>query len=126
MTDFNVVAKQTLEYIETHLSGTLSVKQISSELNFDRGDVVRAFRRAKGITIKRYVDRRLAERLNYWLMSGERSGYEIGSELGFNSDQAFYRWVKRVYGLPFRELKSQKRLDLSKVGGGEVPQPKRR
>ena len=109
MTDFNVVAKQVLEYIETHLRATLSVKEISRELKLDSGDVERAFRRARGITIKRYVDKRLTERLDYWLGVGERSGYEIGIELGFSSDLAFYRWVKRVSGLSFREVKARAR-----------------
>ena len=67
MTDFNVVAKQALEYIETHLAATLSVKEISRELKLDSGDVERAFRRARGVTIKRYVDRRLMEKLEHWL-----------------------------------------------------------
>jgi AraC-like DNA-binding protein len=107
MTDFNLVAKQALEYIETNLRATLSVKEISRELNLDPGDVVRAFRRARGITIKRYVDGRLMEKLEYWLANSERSGYEIGVELGFTSDLAFYRWVKRVSGLSLRGVKAR-------------------
>jgi AraC-like DNA-binding protein len=121
MPDLDALADWTVKYIDTHLSATLSVKEISAELKLDPGDVERAFRRVMGMTIKRYIGRRLMERVDYLLASGERSGYEIGIELGFSSDRAFYRWVKRVYDVSFRKLKSEKYLSSSKSQGGEAP-----
>ena len=105
MPDLDVLADQIVRYIDTHLSATLSVKEISAQSKLDPADVERVFRRTKGITIKRYIDKRLKERLEHLIASEERRGYEIGMELGFRSDQAFYRWTKRVCGIPFRRLK---------------------
>ena len=66
----------------------------------------RRFREAKGITLKAYIDGVLKERLIIMLDKGQRYGFECASALGFQSDQAFYHWVKRVFGISFRQLRS--------------------
>ena len=41
------------------------------------------------------------------LTNSDLRGYEIGDELGFQDDLAFYRWVKRAFGVSLKELRTQ-------------------
>jgi methylphosphotriester-DNA--protein-cysteine methyltransferase len=123
MLDPDVVVKRAVEYIEAHLSGTLSVKEIAAALKLDPGNVDCDFRQVVGVTIKKYVDGRLMERVDSLLAGGERCGYRIATELGFSSDRAFYRWFKRVYHITFRKLKSRRDLTSGESRRGDRPRP---
>jgi methylphosphotriester-DNA--protein-cysteine methyltransferase len=73
----------------------------------DAGNLERAFHRREGVTIKQLIDQqrkayvlsRLAEPVLY--------GHEIGTAMGFLNKRAFYRWVKRVFGISFTALRAQ-------------------
>jgi len=121
MTDNRALVKETMDYIDSNLKATLPIKRIAAELKSDPADIDRAFRQVTGKTIKRYIDDKCKEKLDKCLMAGSYKGYEIGAQLGFNSDQAFYRWVKRVYSVPFRELKSGKYQNSVKSRSGGTP-----
>jgi AraC-like DNA-binding protein len=121
MTDSRALVKETMDYIDSNLKATLPIKRIAAELKSDPADIDRAFRQVTGKTIKRYIDDKCKEKLDKCLMAGTYKGYEIGTELGFSTDQAFYRWVKRVYNVSFRKLKGEKQLSSSKKRAGEAP-----
>jgi len=111
MTERRALVKETMDYIDSNLKATLSIKRIAAEVKSDPADIDRAFRQVTGKTIKRYIDEKCKEKLDKWLMAGTYKGYEIGAQLGFGSDQAFYRWVKRVYNISFRKLKRLQSAD---------------
>lgn len=91
-------------YIDGNLSATLGVKTLSVIFGKHPADLDRAFRNRMGITIKKYIDLRLKEHVGRLILSNHLKGYEIGQQLGFLSDQSFYRWVKRVFGIPYGRL----------------------
>jgi len=87
-------------------SNTYSLKQISYIFDMDPSLVERQFRKATGRSLKAYLDESLKDRLLSMLSSGRLYGYECASSLRFPSDQAFYHWVKRVFGETFRQLRA--------------------
>ncbi len=92
-------------YIHENLSASLTVKGISSVLGKHPSDLDRMFWRNTGETIKAHVDRLCKEKVERKLKNGECKGSQIALELGFRDDQAFYRWIQRVFRMPFRELR---------------------
>jgi|GEM_PF-3376230 len=116
MSDSNSLVERAVDYIHSNLRATLSVKEIGEALKSHPADIERAFRRANGKTIKRYIDARCKEKVENRLRVGNCKGYEIGSEIGFRSDLAFYRWIKRVYGFTFKQL--QQRFRSQQFSGG--------
>jgi methylphosphotriester-DNA--protein-cysteine methyltransferase len=75
----------------------------------DASDVDRRFRKVKGMTLKGYLDQLLKERLIGLLGKRRRYGYEYANALKFPSDRAFYRWVRRAFGMSFSQLQKEHR-----------------
>lgn len=84
----------------------MPIKRMAADFGMDPADMERMFRTATGSTIKRYIDERKKTQLMRLLKEGTAFGYEIGNRLRFRNDEAFYRWVKRVFGVPFKMLRS--------------------
>jgi len=93
------------EFIRKNLRATLGLKEISTAFGKDPGDLDRAFRSVEEMTIKNYIDIKLKEKVQQRLADGGVKGYQIARELGFYSEQSFYRWSKRVFGSSFSELR---------------------
>jgi methylphosphotriester-DNA--protein-cysteine methyltransferase len=111
--DLEYIAKAEI-YIERFSNICLTEKEIAYAIGIHPSDFVRIFRRAKGLTPKKYLDEKLMERVVQRLTSENVLGYTISYELGFSSEQAFYRWVKRVFGVSFRKLSVQLRNSTRK------------
>jgi methylphosphotriester-DNA--protein-cysteine methyltransferase len=94
-------------YIQRSGGARLTAKEIAYDVGIDPSDFVRIFRRIKGITPKKYLDDRLKADVVRLVASGDLVGYKISYQLGFSSEQAFYRWVKRVFGISYCELRSR-------------------
>jgi|SRR5437867_25259 len=97
-------ASKVKQYIRGNLRGTLCVKEISVAFQKDPSDIDRAFRTAEGVPIKPYVDHELKEEAVRLMRGDGFKGYDIGRRLGFPSDQAFYRWAKRVFKAKYSSL----------------------
>lgn len=122
-TSTNDLVKQVARCVDSNPRATLTVKEIAAAMKSDPAGLDRAFRHSTGKTIKHYIDEKYKEKIDDCLKAGDCRGYEIGDKLGFKSDLAFYRWVKRVYGIPFRQLKLRKRVKWGKnQGRGETRQ----
>jgi methylphosphotriester-DNA--protein-cysteine methyltransferase len=104
MPNANEVLEKTQEYIGCNLNGSLSVKVIAAEMHVDPADLERIFRRATGTTIKKYIDARLKSEIVKRMENMDCKGCALAQELGFKTDQAFYRWVARVFNMRFKEL----------------------
>jgi DNA-binding NarL/FixJ family response regulator len=101
------IAERAKRYIDMNLKAPLSVKVIASAVKTNPSDLERTFRRVNGVTIKRYVDEMLKDVVRNRLRAGSCKGCALAQELGFGTDQAFYRWVKRVFGIRLRQLMDQ-------------------
>ena len=96
--------KQAIDDIKTNWWQGRSLKEIASHYRLDAGNLARAFRNREGMTVKRYLDDRRREYVKRRIADPKVLGYEIGAELGFTDDLAFYRWVKRAFGVSFVKL----------------------
>ncbi len=99
-------AGEVQEYINANWRSNIPIKRMAADFGMDPADMERMFRSATGSTIKHYIDRRKKEQLMRLLKEGTTLGYEIGNRLHFRNDEAFYRWVKRVFGVPFKRLRT--------------------
>jgi len=84
-----------------------TLKEIADLHRVDAGNLERAFKNREGITVKQYVDRQRKVYIVSRLTDETVFGYEIGAELGFVDELAFYRWVRRAFGVSFVNLRSQ-------------------
>lgn len=100
-----VDVEKVKRFIRDNLKGTLGLKEISTAFRKDPGDLDRAFRNVEGMTIKRYIDIKLKEKVQQQLADGGVKGYELANEFGFLSEQSFYRWSRRVFGSSFSKLR---------------------
>jgi methylphosphotriester-DNA--protein-cysteine methyltransferase len=100
-------AEWAVKYIDTHLRATLSVTVIAAARGVDASDLERAFRRTYHVTTKSCIEVRSMEVAIDRLRAGECRACDLAEELGFNTDQQFHRWIKRMYHLPFRQLKAR-------------------
>jgi YesN/AraC family two-component response regulator len=100
-------ANAVVGYVETQWMTGLTIKNIAVKFELYPTDVGRIFRREKGITIHRYIDKCRKDKLLELLKDGHPCGYEIGYLIGFQNDITFYRWVKRTFGVPYSELRRQ-------------------
>lgn len=110
---------QAIDFLKTSWLCGKSLKEIAHLHRVDAGNLVRAFRKQEGMTVKQFLDAKRKEHVLARLSDKEFLGYAIGAELGFANDLAFYRWVKRAFGVSFAELRSRKsRSRKSRAGGG--------
>ena len=58
--------------------------------------------------IKKYIDAKLKERA-VQLFESSKHGYDIGRELGFLDDIAFYKWIKRVFGRSLLSIRRRRK-----------------
>jgi AraC-like DNA-binding protein len=84
-----------------------NLKHISTIFAMDPSDINRHFRTVKGMTIKQHFDAVKKGKLLSLFNNGYVYGYEYGKALGFTDDHAFYHWVKRAFGVTFKELRMQ-------------------
>jgi methylphosphotriester-DNA--protein-cysteine methyltransferase len=98
---------QAINFIKSNWREGKSLKEIAERHGVDAGNLERAFRNHEGVTVKQFVDRKRKAHVISSIADKAVFGYEIGAELGFAGDTAFYRWVKRAFGVSFAELRSR-------------------
>jgi len=99
--------EQAIEYIQANWKDGKTLKEIADLHRLDAGNLERSFRNRQGMTVKHFLDQRRKEHVASRLADKTLRGYEIGAELGFADDLAFYRWVKRAFGISFAVLRAQ-------------------
>jgi AraC-like DNA-binding protein len=100
-------AGEVTDYINANWRSGIPLKRMAADFGMDPADMERVFRSATGVTVKRYIDEQKKRHLVRLLKDGNQLGYQIGGELSFRNDEAFYRWVKRVFGVPFKALRGK-------------------
>ena len=98
MNNFSEI-KRALEYIDSHLGESISLKTISDKFNFSSYYFHRMFSVIVGKTIAVYVRDRRLQAACIKLSSTNKSVLEIGMDCGYDSAQSFARVFKQAYGL---------------------------
>jgi AraC family transcriptional regulator len=97
--------KQTLAYIEDHLSEDLSLSIIASITGTSPSHFKTLFRESTGVPVHRYVVQRRVERAKDMLMQGKMSIAEIALATGFSHQSHLARHMRRSVGLSPRAMK---------------------
>ncbi len=100
---------QAIHYLQSHWREGQTLKEVAELHRVDAGNLDRIFRNQEGMTIKQFIDQQRKEHVLLRLTNKAILGYAIGAELGFANDLAFYRWVKRAFGVSFSVLRAQMR-----------------
>ncbi|OWR31715.1 AraC family transcriptional regulator [Saccharibacillus sp. O23] len=92
--------QKTIDYIERHLEQELTGERIAAEAGFSFHHFHRIFQSETGMTMSDYVrSRRLAGAASALLHTDERI-LDLALRCGFESQEAFGRAFKKIYGLP--------------------------
>lgn len=88
-----------LSYIETHLRLSLHAEEISDALSIPLTRLRTNFKADMGISLKRYIQRRLFEKISGKLLYTRQSIREIAEQYAFSDPYYFSNWFKRLSGL---------------------------
>jgi methylphosphotriester-DNA--protein-cysteine methyltransferase len=83
------------------------MQSVSEEFDLDASNLTRRFRNVVGVTPKHFLDKERKRFVLEKLLKRTMLGYEIGAALGFPDDISFYRWVRRAFGRPLREMQNE-------------------
>ncbi len=96
--------REAVKFVQSHWKTVQTMKGVAMQYNVDAANLTRCFRHVTGVTPKRYLDNLRRQFVVEQIRRNLPLGYEIGAQLGFENDLSFYRWVKRAFGCPYREL----------------------
>lgn len=91
--------EKVLEYIDTNLERSLSVKELANLLKFSQYHFLRAFRKALGQTPRHYVLHRRVTKAQELIQQGKLSLVEIAYQFGFSSQSHMTTAFKQVLGV---------------------------
>jgi len=97
--------KQTLAYIEDHLSEDLSLSRIALVAGISASHFKTLFRESTGVPVHQYVIKRRLEHAKTLLMEGDLSIAEIALATGFSHQSHLARHMRRTSGLSPRAMK---------------------
>ncbi|WP_236413732.1 AraC family transcriptional regulator [Paenibacillus sp. JJ-223] len=113
---------QSLYLIETRLHEPLGLEEIAAEAGLSPYHYHRVFRKEVGMTVTDYIRHRRMSQASTLLRSTDMGILDISFECGFESQEAFTRAFKKIYGMPpgrFRKLFDLK-LFKFRTRGGEI------
>lgn len=90
--------KVLVNYIEEHLSASLTVEALADQMGLTRDQLSKRFRKDFGEPLKHYVSRMLTRRASRLLLSG-CNVKSTASNLGFSSEFYFSRFFKKHMGM---------------------------
>ena len=112
------VTAKTLWYIESHLSGDLSLEAIADVVGVSRFHISRAFGVTVGCALASYVrGRRLSEAART-LVDGAPDILAVALDTGYGSHEAFTRAFRQHFGLTPEELRAR-----AHTGGLDLQEP---
>ncbi|MFP7288268.1 AraC family transcriptional regulator [Shouchella clausii] len=92
--------QQSIEFMEDHLEETLRLEGIAAHVGLSPFHFHRVFRREVGMSIGDYIRSRRLCSASRELLHGDAGILEISLNYGFESQEAFTRAFKRMYGVP--------------------------
>lgn len=96
-TDYEVRIQKTLDHIEEHLSGPLSVECLAEVACFSAFHFHRVFQTMVGDAVMEYVRKRRLARAAYQISHTDKKLIDIALDNGFQSPENFTRAFKKVF-----------------------------
>ncbi len=119
---YRAMIQQSLFYIETHLHEEIGLEEVASEALLSPYHYHRVFRNEVGMTVVDYIRNRRMSLASTALRSTDAGILDISLACGFESQEAFTRAFRKLYGMPpgrFRKLFDLKLFE-GRTRGGEV------
>jgi AraC family transcriptional regulator len=105
------VSAKALWYIESHLSGELSLEEIAGAVEVSRFHLSRAFAVSTGNSLAGYVRARRLTEAAKALVQGAPDILTVALESGYGSHEAFTRAFRQHFGLTPEQLRAQARFE---------------
>ena len=112
------VTSNAIWYIESHLSGELSLESIAEVVGVSRFHLSRAFGVTAGCALAGYVRARRLSEAAQTLVRGAPDIMQIALDSGYGSHEAFTRAFRQHFGLTPDEVRTQAHL-----GGLDLQEP---
>ncbi len=112
------VSRNALWYIESHLSGDLSLEAIADVVGVSRFHLSRAFGLTTGVALASYVRGRRLGTAARTLAAGAPDILTVALDTGYGSHEAFTRAFRQQFGLSPDELRERGHL-----GGLDLQEP---
>ncbi|MGF9699542.1 helix-turn-helix transcriptional regulator [Paenibacillus sp. MABNR03] len=119
---YSAMIQQSLYFIETHLDEDIGLEEVASEALLSPYHYHRVFRNEVGMTVVDYIRNRRMSYASVALRSTDAGILDISLACGFESQEAFTRAFRKIYGMPpgrFRKLFDLK-VFTGKTRGGEL------
>ncbi|MEC0174917.1 AraC family transcriptional regulator [Paenibacillus favisporus] len=117
---------ETLHFIDLHLSGDLTIDELSRQAHFHPNYFIRMFKRHLGMTPMRYIQERRLEHAQQLLETPDLAITEIAGLSGFKDLSHFSAAFKKKYGASpteYRNLLMNGHADLMPEAQSDVPEP---
>ena len=118
--------KAALDYIEHHLNEHIKSEDAADAAGFSRYHFQRIFKKETGLGIYEYIQRRRLSKAASLLLYTDMPVIDIALYFCFDSQEAFTRAFKRIYGIPpgrYRRALSQV-INNEINGGNDMNEPK--
>jgi AraC-like DNA-binding protein len=101
------LAVKVANYIQHHMSETISAEEIAAELFLSRPYLSKKFREETGETLTDFILEEKTEEAKRLLRYSDKTAAAVGAFLGFSSTAHFSRVFKKYAGLTPREYRKK-------------------
>lgn len=106
--NYSIYVKRAVQYIETHLSQSISVDTLYQLSGISRKHFVHLFSKETGKTVKQYIAQVRCERAAELLKNSQLHIHEISSYVGYEDNNYFAKVFKSVMGISPQEYRKAK------------------
>lgn len=104
-----------MEYISNNYKNDIGVNDISQYIGLSYSHVRKVFKEETGINILDYINSIRIEEAKNILLSKEDSIKNIAIAVGYNNDQSFERYFKKIVGITPGEFRSRKLAEIKNI-----------
>ncbi|TXK84502.1 AraC family transcriptional regulator [Paenibacillus sp. N3.4] len=106
-TDYYVQIQRTIDFIEDHISETLTLERLARIANFSEYHFHRVFQTMVGDAVMEYVRKRRLANAAHQIAHTDNKIIHIALDNGFQSHENFTRAFKKLFGLTPRAYRQQ-------------------
>lgn len=102
------LVKKAIQYIQVHLSDTITVDELSAAAGASRQHFIRLFKAETGCTVKQYIAKSRCECATQLLENSQLRIHDIACYVGYEDTNYFTRVFRTVMGISPQEYREKK------------------